>query len=153
MINNISSNNNNKKINNRNMGPKSQHFVGLEVYVGEMTDRIDTWIAYGEFMNDGRPATMCFPFYSFDGRISECKWEMRHKNAPPLQVAMFNNPLNEVYFNLLDIDWPDYCFQFENADDWIPIAGIYIIYYYLLLSYLSFSRCGRNVSILGSRVK
>jgi len=107
------------------MGPKSQHFVGMEVYIGETTDRLDTWIVYGEFMSDGRPASMCFPFYSFDGRISECKWEMRHKDAPPLKVAMLCNPLNQVYFSLLDIDWPDYCFQFKKADDWTPIAGIY----------------------------
>ena len=78
------------------MGPKSLHFTGKEVYIVEATNKVDTWIVYGTFMGDGRPTSMCFPFYSFDGRESECKWSVKPIDSPSQQFGLFHNPLNDI---------------------------------------------------------
>ena len=124
------------------MGQKSLHLNGKEVYIVEATDRIDTWIAYGLFIDDKIPASGCFPFYSLDGRISECQWEMPHANDPPKQVPMFCNPFNSIYFNIFDIDWPDYCFTFKNPKEWSPIKGYIITFINITLSsyYINFCK-------------
>ena len=104
------------------MGPKSLHFNGKEVYIGEKTDSLELFIAFGEFFSDGRPGAICFPFYSFDGRMSRCKRDERRKGEL-LKVALYPSPFNGVYYNMLDIEWPNYCFEFSAAEDWTPIAG------------------------------